>query len=241
MKVFSTWYSERVGQDVSMARWGYHGTPVLIFPTAGGDAEEIERSQLIDAVADSVTSGKVKIYSCDSVAGRALLRGDGDAAHQAWMQNQFQEYVRHELVPAIRVDCETPDIEIVVSGSSIGAFNALSCLCRYPDVFKSAICMSGTYNLQKFFKGELTPDFYASSPVHFVPEMNGDALEAVRKRYVVLASGEGDYEDIGESWHAARVLGDKQIPNRVDSWGRNYPHEWGTWRHMLPRYLEELA
>ena len=38
-KTVSKWHSPRCAQDVSLARWGHWGQPVLLFPTAGGDAE----------------------------------------------------------------------------------------------------------------------------------------------------------------------------------------------------------
>jgi esterase/lipase superfamily enzyme len=36
------------------------------------------------------------------------------------------------------------------------------------------------------------------------------------------------------------ALGAKGIPNRVDSWGPQWAHQWPTWRRMLPQYLHEL-
>jgi len=27
----------------------------------------------------------------------------------------------------------------------------------------------------------------------------------------------------------------------VDPWGRDWHHDWPTWRRMLPQYLEELT
>jgi esterase/lipase superfamily enzyme len=54
---------------------------------------------------------------------------------------------------------------------------------------------------------------------------------------VLIASGEGRAEDIGESWNLANVLGRQRIPNRVDSWGPDWHHDWATWRKMLPQYL----
>ena len=35
-------------------------------------------------------------------------------------------------------------------------------------------------------------------------------------------------------------VGAKEIPNRVDSWGPQFAHQWPTWRQMLPQYLREL-
>ena len=43
MKQTDRWYSSRLGTEVSVARWGEVGVPFLIYPTAGGDFEEIER------------------------------------------------------------------------------------------------------------------------------------------------------------------------------------------------------
>ena len=240
MKTTSAWYSSRLERDVTLARWGHMGTPVLLFPTAGGDAEEIERFHMIDAVSDLVQAGKVKIYSCDSVAGRVMLTQEGSARHRMWILNQFQEYIRHEVVPAIRMDCRSESIEVVVTGASIGAFNSLAVLCRYPDVFSRAICMSGTYDLQRFLEGAWSEDFYHASTIHFVPNLEGAHLEKLRTRMVVLASGQGRAEDLGESWRAAHVLGSKGIPNRVAPWGEEWNHDWPTWRRMLPIYLEEL-
>ena len=241
-KLTSTWYSPRIERDVTVVRWGTFGTPVLVFPTAGGDAEEIERFLLVAACGELLDAGRVKLYSVDSVNGRVMLAGEGDAGRQAWIQRQFFEFLRHEVVPAIRTDCSSDDIELVSSGSSIGAFNALTCVCRFPDVFKLAICMSGTFDLRRFFPGPVGADYYESSPLNFVPAMeDGETFDRLRQRLVVLASGEGANEDIDESWAVAEVLGAKGIPNRVDSWGPQWEHDWPLWRAMLPGYLGELA
>jgi esterase/lipase superfamily enzyme len=85
-------------------------------------------------------------------------------------------------------------------------------------------------------------DFYYSSPVHFLPRLEDpEALRALRSRFVLLATGQGDYEDPPSTWQMATVLGQKGIPNRVDAWGTEWRHDWNTWRAMLPKYLEELA
>ena len=72
-----------------------------------------------------------------------------------------------------------------------------------------------------------------------MPTLAGYHLDVLRKRHILLASGEGRAEAIGESWAMAQVLGNKGVPNRVDNWGRDWPHDWDTWRNMLPKYLDE--
>ena len=43
LRVRERWFSERLQTHVTVVRWGVLGVPVLVFPSAGGDAEEIER------------------------------------------------------------------------------------------------------------------------------------------------------------------------------------------------------
>lgn len=241
MKATERWYSDRMQHHITMTRWGHFGTPVLVFPTAGGDAEEIERNGLVAACGDLLESGRVKLYSCDSVAGSAMVSKAGSPAYRMWLMNQFHGCVRHEVVPAIHADLGGHNSRIIATGASIGAFNSLAVLCRYPDVFDRAIGMSGTYRVERFYDGEFTEDLYFSSPVHFLPEMEGAQLDTLRQRFAVLASGQGDWEDVGESWNVGDILGRKGVPNRVDAWGPEWPHDWHTWRRMLPQYLDEVC
>jgi esterase/lipase superfamily enzyme len=241
-KTTGRWRSERLERDVTMVRWGTFGRPVLLFPTAGGDAEEVERMHLITVLRPLIEGGKIKVYSVDSVAGAALLAREGSARHQMWLQNQFHQYLRHEVVPAIRKDCQDEGIEVWAAGASIGAFHAVAMVCRFPDVFARACSMSGTYDLRRFFDAgpnDFSDEFWVSSPVHFVPTLDGIHLDKLRTRSIVMPSGEGRAEDIGESWRMAQVLGAKGIPNRVDPWGAEWHHDWPTWREMLPKYLGE--
>jgi esterase/lipase superfamily enzyme len=237
----STWYSERMKREATMVRWGTTGQPVLIFPTAGGDCEEIERFHLIRVLDPLISAGRIKVYSCDSVAGAAMMKQEGTPAHRMWLLNQFHQYVRHEVVPAIRTDCKTDDIPIWTTGASIGAFHSVAVTCRWPNVFHRALGMSGTWNIVRFFQSDnkYTDDYFVSSPLQFVPTLSGMHLDELRKRFILMATGEGRAENINESWTMARTLGALGVPNRVDSWGPEWHHDWPTWRNMLPKYLDE--
>src|SRR6266487_2767599 len=181
MKTGERWYSGRLQREIALVRWGTLGTPVLVFPSAGGDAEEIERWGRVDACG-----------------------------------------------------------QLLAAGASIGAFNAVAALCRFPEVFRTAIGMSGSYQIGRFYDQAWSQDLYYSSPLQFLPGLDGPQLDLLRLRFAVLASGEGDWEDVGESRQMASALGAKGIPNRVDNWGPDWAHDWPTWRRMLPQYLSEL-
>ncbi len=233
-----SWYSHRLESDFQVVRWGSYGLPLLLFPTAGGDAEEVERFFLIKQLEPFIHAGRLKVYSLDSINGRVMLTSKS-VEHRIWMQKQFDEVVRNDVTALIYNDCRT-ELPIFTAGASIGAFNALNSLCRHPNIFSLAICMSGTYNLERWLEGRWFDEFYYQSPVHFIPGLNGgEQLDQLRSRMVILATGQGKNEDPGESWLVAHVLGQKGIPNRVDLWGNEWEHDWGTWRAMLPKYVEE--
>jgi esterase/lipase superfamily enzyme len=49
MKTVFSWHSDRIQHALTLVRWGHWGTPVILFPTAGGDAEEAERMGAVAA------------------------------------------------------------------------------------------------------------------------------------------------------------------------------------------------
>jgi esterase/lipase superfamily enzyme len=228
-------------EEITVVRWGDVGPPVLIFPSAGGDAQEAERNGLVDACGELLAEGRVKLYSVDSIAGQAMVAKTGSPEHRTWLLNQFHECIRREVVPAIHSDLGGQALDVITAGASIGAFNAVAVLCRYPDVFSAAIGMSGSYRIERFYDQAWTQDLYFSAPLQFLPGLDGPQLDLLRQRFAVLASGEGAWEDVGESWRMAAALGARQIPNRVDNWGPQWAHDWPSWRAMLPQYLGELT
>lgn len=198
--------------------------------------------QMIDALGPLLEAGRIKVYSCDSIAGRSLAARQGSVEHRCWLLNQFEEAIAREVVPAIRSDCRAEDIEVIAAGASIGAFKAVAVLCRYPWLFSAAIAMSPTFDLETLLGFRGTEDYYFSAPMSFVPNLGpGPALEMLQRRFVLIAHGQGRWENPEESWRMARVLGAKGVPNRVDAWSHEHDHDWPTWREMLPGYLHALV
>ena len=102
------WYSPHVEQEIQLVRWGHMGVPVLLFPTAGGDAEEVERFHLIGVLMPLIEAARIKVYSLDSLAGKAWISKQHSAEYCSRLQNMFDALVYQEIIPAIRKDCETP-------------------------------------------------------------------------------------------------------------------------------------
>jgi len=222
-----------------VSRWGHYGTPVLLFPTAGGDYEEIERFGLLAAVTDLVEAGRIKVFSVDGVAARAWLRGTLPQTQLMHEQRAYEEFVYEEVVPLIRKDCQNDTAEIVAAGAAFGGFMAVALLCRHPNVFRRALSLSGLLDVTAFLKDEpLTAEIESVSPLHYLPYLpEGPGLAAIRGRFIEVASGEGEFEKPGQSRQLAQVLEQRNVPHHFDPWGPSYPHTWPTWRAMLKKYL----
>jgi esterase/lipase superfamily enzyme len=230
-----TWTTARLPQAARMVRWGHFGTPVLIFPTAGGDFEEIERFHLITSLADLIEKGRIKAYSIDGLAARAWLGGTMSPDDCARLQDQFDSFVYEEVLQRIRQDCQNDRIEPVVAGASVGAFGAISCICRHPDSFRAAIGLSGVYDFVSRNCGNIT----GPSPLTYLSALGAEQLERLRHRTIILGSGEGDYENPADSLHLSEAFASKGIPCRLNLWGPERAHTWSTWCDTLPPLLAE--
>ena len=75
-------------------------------------------------------------------------------------------------------------------------------------------------------------------PLYGLPALEDEArLRDLRRRFIHLATGEGDYEQPAESQRLAETLAARGIPHQLDLWGRDFAHGWGSWHQMLPRTL----
>ena len=52
------WHSPRVGKWMGIRVYGHYGSPIVVFPTSGGDEREYEGQGMIDALGHHIDSGK---------------------------------------------------------------------------------------------------------------------------------------------------------------------------------------
>ena len=158
--------------------------------------------------------------------------------HQA-----FEHFVTQELVPAIRSDCQSDDIPIAVTGTSLGAFYSANCTLKYPSLFWYALCMSGRYDATWMTDGFFNEDVYFNNPVAYVPNMSGAYLDEVRRRvHLTLVCGQGQWEDgnIEDTHRLADLLASKGISHERDLWGHDVSHEWHWWRRQARYHFERF-
>ncbi len=234
----TSWYSPSLNRDMPIATYGHHGFALLMVPTAAADYLEYERFQLMDHLAPLVDSGKVKVFSINSINNDSWLNKQMEGAHKAIRHNQFNEYVYNEVVPFIKnsTSWETP---IITTGASFGALHAMNLFLKRPDLINGTIAMSGVYDLMEYTNGYYDEQVYYNSPSHYIPNLSDHyVLEAIRNGRIIMATGQGDYEDPAANRRFSDVLHSKGIPHELDLWGHDIKHDWPTWRKMLPHFLE---
>jgi len=102
--------------------------------------------------------------------------------------------------------------------------------------------MSGVYDLKSYSKDYFDDHVYFNSPVDFLPNSNDETyLNQMRDNLgIVIASGQGDFEDPSASINLSNILNSKGIMHWLDLWGHDVKHDWPTWRDMLPYFLSKF-
>ncbi len=230
----TSWFSPALNKGMPIASYGDFGFALLLIPTAAADYLEYERFQLIDHIEQFVNSGKVRVFSIDSINNESWLNNEMDPQHKAIRQQQWNDYVFNEVIPFIRTitSHETP---IITCGASFGALHGMNLFLKRPDLINGVIAMSGVYDLTKYTKGYFDDNVYFNSPMHYMSSLTDHStLEQIREsEHIHILSGSGNYEDPASSGKFARVLYDKGIHYELDIWSEEWPHDWNTWRTML--------
>lgn len=235
----ANWFSPSLQKDMPIVAYGDYGFALLLVPTAAADYLEYERFQLIDALAPLINSGKIRVFSINSINTESWLNNEMEPAHKAIRQNQFNEYVFNEVIPFIR-NATSPDTMVFTSGASFGALHAMNLFLKRPDIINGVISMSGVYDLSEYTKGFWDDQVYYNSPYHYIPNLTDqwylDKIKA--SNHIHIYTGSGDFEDPEANKRFSQVLWDKGIWHELSVWGPDVKHDWPTWRAMLPMILD---
>lgn len=239
----SSWYSERLHQDMPLVAYGHYGPPVLMLPTAAADFLEYERFNLIDSVKWFIEEGKVKLYSVNSVNNRALLNKQASGREKVMWLNAYDNYLTQEVLPLIRNDCNDQQVKPMVMGISLGAYLAGNTFFRHPDLFSGAILLSGSYDIRNYLDGHYDEDAYFHNPADYLPRLADDYhLPMLRHggRRIIIFTGQGAFEAPNRSRQLSSILHGKGIPHWLDEWGPDVNHDWPWWRQVMPYYFGKL-
>lgn len=232
------WFSPALQREMPTCRWGTKGTPLLLFPTAGGDYLENERMLMLKVLKPLIEAGRLQVICIGSISGESWLDANAKPWHKSWLQARFDQYLVEELLPWAT---NQTGQKLVAAGASLGAYNALNASTKHPQFFQKAICMSGTYKFERWMDGHFDQNYYFNMPLHFLPSLgDGPQLAAIREVFFLLASGSGRAEAPWESEWIAGIFRAKGVRHHTEIWGSDVHHDWPTWRTMLPLFLDRL-
>ncbi|HEX7086694.1 MAG TPA: alpha/beta hydrolase-fold protein [Vicinamibacterales bacterium] len=234
---YHRWHTGRLGRDMGVVVYGHWGTPVLAFPTSGGDEWEFERQGMIEALGGLLEAGRIKLFCVGSNSDQSFYNRAAHPFHRSWMQRQWDEYVRREVVPFVHGHCRGPH-PITTIGASLGAYHAANTLFKHPDVISRCIAMSGLYDLRDFMDGLYDDNFYFNNPIDYLGGMHDPAqIATLSQREIRIVTGTGPWEHPERSYALSRVLGIKGIRHLLDDWGPEGGHDWPYWRKQAEEYL----
>lgn len=233
-----SWHSPSLNKQMDIAVYGHWGFALLLFPTAAADYLEYERFGLIGDLRHFIDGGKVKVFSINSINNESWLNDHVPPPHKAIRHQQYNTYIADEVVPFIR-GRTSDETMIITAGASFGALHAANSLFRKPDLFDGTIAMSGSYDLKAYTNGYYDDNCYFNSPADYLPSLNDEwHLSRLRmKQHIYILSGQGAYEAPDRSIQLSNILHAKGIPHHLDLWGHDIPHDWPTWRAMMPHVL----
>lgn len=234
--------SPSMGRRVHLWSFGVAGRPLVVFPSNAGVAHEWQRGGMIDAIAPLIAERRVKVYCPETNVSRSFS-GRGNIDERMAHHRAYEQFVLDTLVPFIRRDCGADHDTITTTGCSMGAMYASLFVLKHPESFGQALCLSGRYSASRLFDGESNAELYFNDPLAFLPNLDGAALDRVRRRvHLVAVVGRGAFEDgcIRETAELGTWLDRKGIPNHVAFWGKDSRHNYTWWQRQASHYLGQL-
>ena len=236
-----------IGGDGSVISYGHWGRPVLVFPSEQGRAYDYENNGMVDAVADLIDAGRVKLYCVDSFDAQTWSRADLPLEERARRHGAYESWIVDQVVPFVHADCGGPT-DIATTGCSLGAFHAVNFALKRADLFPVAIGLSGNYDAAAWNAwGERGDATYFNNPVDYVAHLGGDHLDWLRSRLsIVLVVGRGAWEThptgaLPSTCQFAGLLQGKGIPCELDLWGHDVAHDWPWWQRQLAHHLPRFC
>lgn len=214
--------------------FGDRGYPVLMFPTSMGRFYQYEDFGTVRALWDKISSGALQLVCVDSVDAESFYNEWISPAERIRRQDQYDRYLRDELVPYVQRHSGRPDM--ATYGCSFGGYHAANFAGRHPDVITKAVCFSGIYDVYRWLDGYWDDLCYYHTPSAYIANMNADWIHRLNGIDWVIATGEGDslYQN---NVQFAELLRSKGIRNHAEFWPGIFGHDWPHWNEAAPRLL----
>ena len=149
MKTGSSWYSERIEQEITPRPLGPLGPAGAGLPDRRrrrrGDRADAARRRALAADRGGADQG-LFLRQPRGPRLRRARRGRSSTAARSSTASRSASRARWCRRSAPTAASE---VEVIAAGASLGAFMAMAVICRYPWLFRAAVGMSGSYDLER--------------------------------------------------------------------------------------------
>ncbi len=240
------WFSPSLNKEMTVKIYGHWGAPILVFPCSLGRYFDYEGMGMIDAIAEIIDAGRVKIYCVDSIDAESWYNFAIPPTARNDRYQAYDRYIADEIVPFIRNHCREPELRILTNGCSMGAYHALNLFLKRPDLFAGTIALSGLYRLDRTEFGLTAEDIaavYYNSPLHYLAGLEDRwYLDWYKKSRIIVCTGQGAWEDeaVEDTHRLHDIFKEKRIPAWIDFWGVDVSHDWPWWFRQMNYFLDAL-
>lgn len=238
-------WSSSLGRDMEYKHYGHAGRPLVMFPTSRGRFYQYEDTGSVEALRDFIDSGRIQIWTLDSIDDETFLSHDPDVAKRMARHEAFFRYVRNEALSEILASALISNggksMRPIFGGCSMGAFHSSNFSFRYPELVAGVIALSGVYSTRDFMGDSLEGSIYFNSPLDYLPELADElTLDRLRSLRLIFCTGQGAWEErmVVETRKLEGILRAKQIPAWVDYWGDDVSHDWPWWQKQMVYFLD---
>jgi len=227
------WYNPSLNKDMETLVFGHAGHPVILFPTSMGRYYENKDFKLIDAVANFIDEGKIKVYCPDSVDALSWYNKNIHPADRVKNHIWYDKYLLEELLPLAKN--ETGHNKVITAGCSFGGYHAANFGFRHPWAVSHIFSMSGAFDITGQLDGFYNDDVYFNNPVDYLPNNINPELWELK---IVLGTSDRDICR-QDNERLSGILHQKGINHWLDI-RQNADHDWPIWRDMFPEYIYQL-
>ena len=227
------YYSHILGRDIDFTIHGHWGQPLLMFPTSMGNVHQNADFGMMDAIADLINEGKIKVYNVNSIDMDSFYADHMHPQYRIYNYDAYVRFLHTEFVPMIQE--QTNSHRISVAGCSFGAYHASNFAFKYPDLIHGLIAMSGSFDIKNFMDGYYDDLVFFNNPKDFMP-----GAESWKYHHMKIVIGTSDW-DVCRKFNVemAALLDQKGIPYLYDE-KKWIKHDWPLWRMAFPEYVRHI-
>jgi esterase/lipase superfamily enzyme len=240
---YHRWWSPHLSRDMELKVYGHWGAPFIVFPSSRGRFFDYEGMGMIDAIAGTIDTGKIKLFTVDSVDDESWYNFNVSPKERNDRHEAYDRYITNEVIPFIRSHCGSSKLRVMTNGCSMGAYHAVNFFLKHPDVFEGVIALSGLYRLDRYEFGlsaDDLPAVYINSPISYMAGLDNPwFLDNYRKRSIVVCVGQGawEHETIEDTRSLGSLFQEKAVPAWIDYWGDDVSHDWPWWYRQMNHFL----